>query len=243
LDTTRNSGGLQEGWLGKLTGFVKDWSGFGGAVAIIIFFFVQWNGLTEFRVHINDRLDSIEKQLLVLRASESPDKVFRELNSLSQNRFAQSLPALQRVVEHPFTEVKPPPAAINSMAKKLLQTDENSPDYWPTVLQFITFASAGLSPDVPPSGPPTTIIGRNRGPIHFGTISQQVVLLDGGELFDVHFSHSRIILTENPVKFYNVRFDDCVFEMPAVYRPNEFLQNTSRTLLASGFKSAIISGV
>jgi hypothetical protein len=78
----------REGW-GKLTGFIKDWGGFGAAVAIIMFFIVQWTSLTEFRVNTNDRLDSIEKRLLILRASESPDKVFRELNSLDQNRFSQ----------------------------------------------------------------------------------------------------------------------------------------------------------
>jgi hypothetical protein len=228
---------------GKLTGFIKDWGGLGGAVAVIIFILVQWNVLTEFRVHTNDRLDSIEKQLLILRASESPDSVFRELNSFSLNRFAQSLPALQRVVEHPFTEVKAPQSAIKSMAQKLLQTDEHSPDYWPTVLQFIQFASAGLSPDVPPRSAGREQVINNHGDFSLGTVSGKVVLLDGGDLVNTHFYNSRIIFTQNPVHMRNVAFSDCVFELPVVAIPNQYLQNTSRELLASDIKSATLSGL
>jgi hypothetical protein len=143
-------------------------------------------------------------------------------------------------------KVKLSPALLKDVQQKLLRIDENSPDYWPTVLRFIQFASAGLSPDVPPPGrQPDLTIANNHG---FGLVlpltSHQVVLLDGGDLgADVgitRFDHSRIIFTQNPVHMRNVQFTDCVFEMPISATPNRYLRDAGRLLLASDLNSAKI---
>lgn len=226
--------------LGRLTGFIKDWSGTSAAVAILILAFTQWNTYTEFRVHTSDRLDAIDKTLLTLRASDSPAAVLTEISELSDQRFAANLPALQKVAEQRVEEVKPTPPILHTVARKLLVVDERSPNYWATVLQFIAFASSGLSPDVPPPSGPRTIISRNIG-LSLPKISHEVVELDGGELFNTTFENSRIIFTENPVKMVNVTFTNCVFELPVSNNPNPYIQNASRSLLASTLKSASIS--
>jgi hypothetical protein len=140
---------------------------------------------------------------------------------------------------------------LQGVAQKLLKLSGNSPDYWPTVLKFIQFASAGLSPDVPPHVPPPGtrpgLTIKNSilppGTVKWPPISHQVILLDGGEISDMQVDHSRIIFTEQPVKMTNVTFVDCVFEMPPTAAPNPYLQNASRQLLASDLNSAVIKGL
>jgi hypothetical protein len=58
----------RKGW-GRLTGFMKDWSGTGAAVAILILAFAKWEGYVEFRTKTNDRLETIEKTLSQISAS------------------------------------------------------------------------------------------------------------------------------------------------------------------------------
>jgi hypothetical protein len=214
------------GWR-RVTHFLREW-GIAGAIitASVAMLAVTLGALyqsfshvreeTAFRVRTSDRLDNIEAILRELRASQSPAPVLKEISGLAPKEFARSLPALRRVGEQPVSAVRPAPAELHAVAQKLLQTNETTPNYWPTVLQFIKFASAGLSPDVPPPGQPNlslhdvSIIGANV----FGPISHKIVLLDGGKLVDQHFDHSRIIFTNNPIKMSNVTFVDCVFEMP-----------------------------
>ncbi len=52
---------------GKVIGFIKDWSGIGGCVAILIFILLQWTAYVEFRTQTNDRLGVIEKGLTTLQ--------------------------------------------------------------------------------------------------------------------------------------------------------------------------------
>ena len=52
----------RKGW-GKLTGFIKDWSGAGAAAGILIFMLSQWGNYVEFRTQTNLRLTSIEGKL------------------------------------------------------------------------------------------------------------------------------------------------------------------------------------
>jgi hypothetical protein len=142
-------------------------------------------------------------------------------------------------------KVKLSPAILKDVQQKLLKVDQNSPDYWPTVLRFIQLASYSLSADVPPPGRPPTV--KVSGNIGFGIVipkvSHAVVLLDGGYLGGdglTQFDHSRIIFTEQPVHMMNVLFTDCVFEMPISATPNRYLQDAGRVLLTSDLKSAKI---
>jgi len=172
--------------------------------------------------------------------------VLKRNSSVNQDEFNKSLPALREAVEVATqTKAIVPNETLQQIAQKLRQASESSPDYWPTVLQFIQFASAGLSPDVPPPGKPnlelhsTAIRGRNI----FGTIKNRIVLLDGGELVDQRFENSRIIFTEQPVRMQNVEFVNCVFEMPSVESPIPYLKQVSQELLASNLNSVRIKAL
>ena len=193
-------------------------------------------------------LEDIQSNLRLLQASQAPKKILQELATLAPHQFIQNLAALRKVAEQPLAQVAPSAQVLREVAQRLRSINETAPDYWPTVLQFIRFASAGLSPDVPPPGPPTTIVAGNQG---FGLVlpkvSHGVVSLDGGYLGDdssvTQFDHSRIIFTDHPVRMKNVLFTDCVFEMPISATPNQYLKDASRQLLASDLRSTKISGL
>jgi hypothetical protein len=182
------------------------------------------------------------EKLKAILAQLNPGKALEDISQLDEKRFAKALPQLQEITERPFPVPPPSPPTIREVARKLLSIDERSPGYWPTVLRFIQFASAGLSPDVPAHGPPTSSFTNNVG---FGlagmiNISHEVVLLGGGDLSATHFDHSRIIFTEHPVHMRNVTFTDCVFEMPISAAPNQYLKNASRALLTADLNSVQI---
>ena len=153
--------------------------------------------------------------------------------------FAKALPALRKIADEPVSKVNPPRSTLREVAQKLLKVDTSTPDYWPTVLRFIQFASAGLTPDVPPPGTQPQFVSHSRmppGSVAWPPMSHTVIVLDGGEVSDLRADHSRIIFTRNPVKMTNVVFTDCVFEMPSLDQPDPFLQQASRTILASDLK-------
>jgi len=47
--------------ISRLTAFLKNWSGVGASVAILIFALTQWSAYVEFRTKTGDRLDQIDK--------------------------------------------------------------------------------------------------------------------------------------------------------------------------------------
>ena len=232
------------GWK-KFTRWLREW----GLVAVIptmmlglltlvfaagYYAFSRVRQEAEFEATTKQRLDSIEKTLTGLRAVED----LKAITKLDQQTFAKSLPALRKIMQQPASEVKPPQETIREIADKLRSTNPESEAYWPTVLQFLNFASAGLSADVPPPRTPNIFIARNIGNFSAGLVRRQVVLLDGGELVDSRFENSRIIFTNNAVRFRNVTFVNCVFQIPVVNSPNDYLKKASQVLLASDLKSA-----
>jgi len=193
-----------------------------------------------FETNTEDRLRTIEVQLLDLRAPHNPGSVLKELNRTDQRTFSESLPALRKVLEQPVSAVNPSQATLQGVAEKLRSVNEKSPDYWPVVFEFVNFASATLSgPNVPPSGPVGFLISTRafKQDIHIGG---QVVKFDGAELSDSVFTNCRIIFTENPTIMHNVTFINCVFELPVVAMPNEYLQRTSKELLQSNLTSVSV---
>ena len=228
--------------LGRVGEFIKEWSGTGAVVAILIFLLTQWTSYVEFRTHTADRLDTVEAQLRDLRASRSPSKVLDEIAQVSPKAFEKNLPALRQVAQQPISEVKPKPVVLNEITYQLRLLNEGDPDYWPTVLRFIQFASAGLSPNAPLPGPPNLKFTNSfvEGPNVFGTIKSKIVRLDGGTLIDQTFENCRVIFTENPVHMKNVMFIGCAFELPQVENPNPFLKSTTQKLLASNLSAVSI---
>jgi hypothetical protein len=186
-----------------------------------------------FEEKTDDRLSKIEKTLDHIQGVQD----LNVINGLDPLTFAKSLPALRKIVQKPASEMKPPEELLRSIADKLRNINPDSEEYWPTVLQFLNFASAQLESDVPPPGKPNIVIEKNAGYIPLGTIKRAVVLLDGGELGSSRFENSRIIFTNNPVKFRDVVFINCSFQMPTENNPNDYLRKTGRVLLASDLQS------
>jgi hypothetical protein len=142
------------GW-GRLARFIREWGGFGAAVAILIFAFTQWTAYTEFRTHTGDRLTGlegeanksdqrlreIERLLNEIKGELSKQSLYTH-SALAPEDFNASLPNLRRSLADARKEnVKVPPAIINGIAEKLSATPENTPEYWPAVGEAISYRS------------------------------------------------------------------------------------------------------
>lgn len=184
------------------------------------------------------RLDNIEATLLNLRAAKEPRTVLKELGTVPSPVFAHALPALRAVVESSVTEVRPQPDTLTEVASKLHAVPEAIPDYWTTTLSFIRWASAGISPDVPPPGLPdfgfsASIVDVPLTSI-YGIIRHRVFLLDGVSMRDGVFENCRIIFSGRPSTLKNIKFINCVFDVPIIESPPVPLKRFSEQLLAQG---------
>jgi len=193
---------------------------------------------------IDSRLDDIWSSVLTLRAAQAPRKVLQELGALQPKQLSSALPALQKITEQPVAEVDPQPATLQEVAGKLRLVDETAPDYWPTVLRFIQFASAGMSPDAPPAGIPNLIVTNSvirpwKGA--FGNMTGKVIVLDGDQIEDGTFEKCRIVFTGTPTTMRRITFINCIFEFPRQNQPTRYLMGIGRALLASGIQRAFIS--
>ena len=189
----------------------------------------------EFRGRTDQRLRDIESFIALLQAPQNPKTVLGKIGSLDQKVFPQFLPALRKVTEQPINAVQPNPETLQAILVKLRHTDETSPDYWPAVLQFLSFVSATLAPaGVPPSGQPPIVLHNSSA----GRIVEeaQTIRLDGGSIENGEFTKCRIIFTQNPVRMKNVLFTNCVFEIPST-EPNLYLKKAGQLLLASNLNA------
>src|SRR5665213_664586 len=147
----------------------------------------------------------IETTLRLIQVAQAPKRVLQEIAKLDKSAFAQNLPALRKVAERKPIDVTPSLEEIHEVADKLQDVSVGTPEYWPTVLQFLTFATAAIAPtNVPPSTNSTVILSNDH--IERLTFKNQIVLLDGGSFINTRFENSRIIFTENPVEMKNVQF-------------------------------------
>lgn len=238
---TEIQAGHKRAGLGVLTGFIKDWSGTGAAITILVVFFTQWTAYTEFRVHTADRLDAIESSLRTIQASSAPKKVLGELASLTPANLAKNLSALRVVAEQPVEEVRPSKANLHAISQDLLRIDSKTPDYWPAVLQFVNFATSASSPNVPPRGSQVNAFISDSGGM---VIPPHGVYQLAGRISNIKFVNSRIIFSPQGATLTGVLFTNCVFEFPnELEDPQGNLKAVGRTLLASDFKEAYVSGL
>jgi hypothetical protein len=201
----------------KLLQLLKEWSVVSAMIGALAFAGVVWS------------------------AAASGPEVLSELAQMAPEEFAQNLPALRKAAEHTLANAALSPATLLELSGKLKATDSSAPDYWPTVLQFIQFASRGVNPTVQ-AGLRRIAIGNNGGFPRFGTIADGEVTLDGGELGRTRFEKSKIIFTEHEVKMRDVSFEDCVFEFPSTELPNPYLRSLGHAILEAGIKNVVISG-
>jgi hypothetical protein len=134
------------------------------------------------------------------------------------------------------------PSIVKQVKTSLEQMPSTAPDYWSSVLRFLTLASNGLSPNLPPADAMKNVHLSDVALINqHSFLDGKHVFVDGGSLENVEIHRSRITFTQNPVQLKNVTFVDCVFDMPDVSIPSNHLQQAARQLLlAQDLKSAQI---
>jgi len=166
----------------------------------------------------------------------------QQISHLDQNGFEQSLPQLRQAMEHPDPKAVADAETLEAIAGKLRRAGESTPDYWPTVLRFIPFASSRMAKSAPPPGQQPRVlsdilsVGLMRGIREV----DKTILLDDGYLGNGEFTNCRIIFTPNPVRLTNAHFKNCVFELPTMDPPNTYLRKVSHILLSSDLCSVSI---
>src|SRR5260370_32615019 len=81
---------LRKRFSSKLARF-QAWSPAGAFIAVLIFVLLQWNSYTVFRVHTEDRLDTIEANLRTLLATQAPQQVINEIAKLGRRGVPKKL--------------------------------------------------------------------------------------------------------------------------------------------------------
>ncbi len=175
-------------------------------------------------------------------AAHSQTVTLKRLSQLDQKTFGSSLPQLRRVIEQAGPQTAADPATLAAITAKLRQTPESSPEYWPTLLRFIPFASSHMAPNAPPPGQkPRALseivsVGLMRGIREV----RRTILFDDGDLGNGEFTDCRIIFTDHPVRLTHATFRHCAFELPATDAPCTYLQKVCRLLLSSNLDSVSI---
>jgi hypothetical protein len=135
----------RHGW-GKLTGFIKDWSGAGAAAGILLFIATQWGGYIEFRTGTNLRLGNIEDSIKQIRRDLSPLQI-GAVASLPSDSFQAALPQLKSALSIAKKEQVPvAPKIVSQLQSNFLSANQDSPDFWPTVSEFISYRSESAVP-------------------------------------------------------------------------------------------------
>ena len=166
----------------------------------------------------------------------------QQISHLDQEGFEQSLPQLRQAMDHPDPKAVADPETLAAIAGKLRRADESTPDYWPTVLRFIPFASSRMAKNAPPPGQQPRVlsdmlsVGLMRGVREV----DKTILLDEGYLGNGEFTNCRIIFTSNPVRLTNAHFRNCVFEIPTTDPPTAFIKKVSQLLLSANLSSVSI---
>ena len=185
------------------------------------------------------------KPLTIIFEVRSPGATLQRLASLDSNHLGASLPVLRLVSEQPVSKVSPSPAELRAIAYTLSKVNPNSPDYWPTVLAFIQFASAHFGSNAPPPGTPVNgYIGHNRIVGSVIRLPPHIVIeLEDNYIEDETFTDSRIIFTGNPSVLKNVRFINCAFEFRNIAQPSPYSKAAASQLLAAGIQTVSIASL
>ena len=159
----------------------------------------------------------------------------KQISSLDQKTFEHSLPQLHQAIEKPSPKAVVDQETLTAIAGKLRRTGESTPDYWPTVIRFIQFASSRMAQTAPPPGQPPRVLSEilSVGLMRGIRVKGITILLDDGDLGNGEFTNCRVIFTQNPVRLTNAHFRNCVFEIPTTDPPNAFIKKVSQILLSS----------
>lgn len=171
-----------------------------------------------------------------------PKLTLEQISSLDPKAFERSLPQLQQALAQPGPRTVASRETLTAIAKKLRQTGESTPGYWPATLRFIQFASSQTAPNAPPPGQPPRILSEilSRGLMRGIREKGITIKFDDGYLGNGEFTHCRIIFTPNPVQLTNATFRNCVFEIPISDHPSPYLRKVVQILLGSNLDSVSI---
>ncbi len=75
-----------------------------------------------------------------------PPLTLEQISSLDQKTFERSLPQLRQAMDQPSPKAVADQQTLAAIEVKLRQCGESTPEYWPTVLRFIQFASSRMAP-------------------------------------------------------------------------------------------------
>jgi hypothetical protein len=236
---------------GRLTGFIKDWSGVGAAVAILLFFVLQWSNYIEFKTTTNLRLERIEKTLL-------PITIQSQL-SLPASDFQAALPNLDAAIRTAKQEgVKVSPKVMSDLSAKLADSDSNAPSYWPAAATLISYRSSLLVGSlqnwnrefprcIEPYENPTIQVVRPDGTLgpksEIGRMAAQNCYIDLDGRTISHWDCSRCLVkyAGGSLSMKDVKFTDCLFVFDLKGQPaGPDGASVSRTLLASELKDVTI---
>jgi hypothetical protein len=201
---------------------------------------------------IRDRLDRQGEDIAGLKAAiriaRGPGSI-ESFGRLGQREFMQALPALLAALKQP--QQAPSRSALLAVAEKLYKSDKKAPEYWPTVLTFVQFASDSIAASkVPPANAPfislTNVRSTTRASSYFSGVA---VILDAVDLpGTTTFKNCRIRFTGSQNHLPSVVFINCVIEFPpdftnpapAITSPTPAIKKASLALLAGGLASANI---
>jgi hypothetical protein len=166
----------------------------------------------------------------------------RRLSELDLKTFASSLSQLRQAIDQAGPQATVDPATLATITAKLRQTPESAPEYWPTVLRFIQFASSRMAPNAPPPGQKPRALSEivSVGLMRGIREDRRTILFDDGELGNGEFTNCRIIFTQHPVQLTHATFRHCAFELPTTDAPSPYLQKVCRLLLSSNLDSVSI---
>jgi hypothetical protein len=225
---------------GGLTGLIKEWSGTGAAVAILISFLLQWNGYTEFRTLTGVRLSNIEKNLEKLNGTIATV----QLNQIAGNPTdPHNIQEAKRVLASArATNTNLDQNVIQATGKKFIEAAQSNPDAWQVALAFVNYRSSdpSLLAEIAEQAKHSARIRGDGLPCSVGpswafknVIFDNCILrlnkaLEPVQFHGVIFSNSTVIYEDGQFTFDRVAFINCTFQLPY----NDPGKHAAETLLA-----------
>lgn len=161
----------------------------------------------------------------------------KHISQLDAETFQKSLPILRKALEQSPLQVKTDQETLHKIAAKLRETPESSLGYWPATLQFLSFLTMTMAPDVAASTRPPDIIISSGNNVSHLRLSDKTVLVDGGTISDSTFVRVRMVVSKNGGQVTRNRFfhSALIFEFATEEQPQPPIKDAIRTLLASDF--------
>jgi len=246
----------RKGW-GKLTGFIKDWSGTSAAVGILIFLATQWGGYIDFRAQTTSKLGNIEEKLAKIERdsaglSENFGNLIKQNISdkagLPQNEFDKKLAFIAGDLHSAARQgVSLDLVAVKTISKKLEKSPRETPGYWPTSGALVSVQSQiGKSMDEISRALSLPDCPRPQGGPHFEGLQQVAsncaIALDGWHYTNSVFTDVVVRYRGGGLVLQNTRFINCIFiiELPANPEPPGKVL-TTQLLAQSSYANILVS--